>query len=108
MTGQLPNSNVPIADPQTGMVDGAWQAFFQSLGGKPAAEKVVQPTGSPFTFQASTAGNLVVQGSLTGLTLIRGRTPIPVPPALAMIPLSQGDQAVLTYSSAPGLVFLPS
>lgn len=104
----MPNTNAPIADPQTGRVTGEWLAFFQAIGSKPAAEKIVQATGSPFAFTASTAGHLVVQGALTGLSIIRGRTPIPVSPALAMIPLSQGDQAVLTYSAAPGLVFLPA
>jgi hypothetical protein len=108
MTGQLPNSNVPIADPQTGMVDGSWQAFFQGLTGKPSPEGIVQATGSPFVFRASVAGHLVVQGALVGLSMIRGRSAIPLSPTIAMIPLSQGDQAIMTYSAAPGLVFLPS
>lgn len=105
---QTPNANVPIADPQTGTVNDAWKAFFQSLSGSPAAERVVQPSGSPFVYTAPSTGHLVVQGALVGLSLIRGRTTIPVSPGLAMIPLSQGDRAVLTYSAAPGLVFLPS
>ncbi|GJE37846.1 hypothetical protein [Methylobacterium persicinum] len=103
-----PNTNAPIADPQTGMVTGEWLQYFQSLPGKPAAEKIVQATGSPFVYTATAAGHLVVQGTLTALSIVRGRTTISISPSVAMIPLSQGDQAVLGYSSAPGLVFLPS
>lgn len=106
---QPPNSNVPIAEPQSGRCTIAWQAFFAALSGQGAAKSIlIAPTDSPYTFTASAPGNLIVQGSLTGLTLIRGRDPIPLAPALPMVPMSKGDRAVLTYSAAPGLVFLPA
>lgn len=106
---QPPNSNVPIAEPQSGRCTDAWQAFFAALSGQGAPKStLIAPDGSPHTYTAPAAGHLVVQGDLTGLTLIRGRDPIALPPALPMVPMSKGDRAVLTYSAAPGLVFLPA
>jgi hypothetical protein len=106
---QPPNSNVPIAEPQSGRCTIAWQAFFAALSGQGAAKStIIAPDGSPYTYTAPSGGHLVVQGEITGLALIRGRDPIALAPFLSMIPLSKGDRAVLTYTAAPGLVFLPA
>lgn len=106
---QPPNSNVPIADPQTGMCNAAWQNFFAALSGQGAPKSTfIAPNGSPYTYTAPASGHLVVQGEITGLTMIRGRDPIALSPNLPMVPMSKGDRAVLTYSAAPGLVFLPA
>lgn len=106
---QPPNSNVPIAEPQSGRCTDAWQAFFAALAGQGTSKStLIAPDGSPHTYTAPTAGHLIVQGDLTGLTLIRGRDPIALSPALPMVPMSKGDRVVLTYSAAPGLVFLPA
>lgn len=106
---QPPNSNVPIADPQTGMCRDAWQSFFAALAGQGAPKStIIAPNSSPYTYTAPAAGHVVVQGSLTGLELIRGRDPIALSPALAMIPVSKGDRVKLSYSAALGLVFLPA
>lgn len=106
---QPPNSNVPIAEPQSGRCTDAWQAFFSGLAGQGAAKStLIAPNASPYTYIAPAAGHLVVQGDITSLTLVRGRDPIALAPTLSMIPMSKGDRAVLTYSAAPGLVFLPA
>lgn len=77
----------------------------------PAAQPTasVSPTGSPFTYTAPFNGQLsctagtvsLIQITRQGVTVATGLT-------TGLIPLSRGDAAVISYSGAPTLVFLPS
>lgn len=113
---QVPNNNVPLADPQTGMVSGEWRSFFAALSGPAGPAQVVRATASPFTYTASTSGTMVLNSSVNSLSLIRGRGPValPVSPTLipaqpSLIPMAAGDRLLVTYSgAAPSMTFLPS
>jgi hypothetical protein len=102
----LPSLQQPAVDTQSGRFSIAWVGFFTRLTGKPAAIQAVNLTGSPFGYTAAANGALAVfGGSSVTATLTRGRVSVPI--SVGLIPLSEGDEVVLTYSSAPTVSFVP-
>lgn len=89
---------------------------WQCLGGQNSAAwghvqpiANVVPSGSPFTYTAPAAGTVVVTGgTVTNIQLKRGTTTITIAAASpAVIPVSAGDQVIVTYSAAPTMSFVP-
>jgi hypothetical protein len=105
---QPPSDAAPIADPDTGRLTPVWRAFFSALSGKPSGAVVIAASGSPVAYTASDGGSLMVTGgSVTAISIVRGRNPIPVDAGLRALPMSAGDTVMIAYSVAPTLVFLP-
>lgn len=110
-----PNTNAPIADPQTGRVTVEWLNFFQKLTGPAGPAVSITATGSPFTYTAPSAGTMVLNTAVNSLSLVRGRDPISLPaaPVLipaspSLIPMAAGDRLLVTYTVTPTMTFLPS
>jgi hypothetical protein len=105
---QPPSDVAPIVDPDTGRVTQVWRAFFSALSGKAAGAVAVRVQGSPAAYTAPDNGSLMLTGgTVTAISLVRGRDPVPVDARLYALPMSGGDTAIITYSVAPTLVFLP-
>lgn len=69
----------------------------------------VTPTGSPFTYTAPFNGQLsVTAGTVSLIQIIRQGVTVATGLTAGLIPLSRRDAAVITYTGAPTLVFLPS
>lgn len=107
---QVPSIQIPVIDPHTGLMNPAWQRMFVALTQPPAAIQEVAPTGSPFTYTASVAGHLLVQGgTVSKIVLTRARVIIdPTGLTSGFVPLSQKDQAEITYTVLPNVWFIPS
>ncbi len=89
---------------------------WQCLGGSNSAAwghvqpiANVAPGASPFTYTAPAAGTVVVTGgTVSNIQLKRGATTITIAAASpATIPVSAGDQVIVTYSAAPTMSFVP-
>lgn len=69
----------------------------------------VTPTGSPFTYTAPFNGQLsVTAGTVSLIQITRQGVTVATGLTAGLIPLSRRDAAVITYTGAPTLVFLPS
>lgn len=102
-----PNYREPLIT--GGNTSAAYYRFFQGVdqGVPPAAEYVVTPTGSPFTFKATHGGFMIVSGgTVSVITFIRSLTTVTGLTSGA-IPMSFGDQIIITYSVAPTLLYVP-
>lgn len=62
---------------------------------------------SPFTYTATETGHMATTGSSTTLTLARGATTINIKNNSAFIPMRNGDVLTSTYSTAPGMSWIP-
>lgn len=104
----IPSVNIPIVDINTGRVTVTWQRYFASQDGSPAAIFTVAVTASPFTYTASNNGSaLLTGGTVTGLSLARGRVTLSISATDSIVPLSAGDALNVTYSAAPTINFIP-
>jgi len=102
----FPNLQAPFVVPATGVLTPQWQLAFQPLIQPPQAIKAVALTGSPLAFTADMNGTLSVQGgTVSAVTLTRGRRTIPVGAGDGLYPMSKGDTLTVTYSVAPTINF---
>lgn len=107
MTDAMPSPNVPAVDLKTGLFSTTWISFFAQLTGRSSALQPITPDASPYSFTAQAAGSLAVTGgTVSSIRLTRGRTTINVPEG--NIPMAQGDVAVVAYSAAPSIAFIPA
>jgi hypothetical protein len=105
---QPPSDLAPIVDPESGRVTQVWRAFFAALSGKAAAAVAIQVSGSPASYTAPDNGSLMLTGgTVTAISLVRGRDPVPLDAGLHALPMSAGDTVLVAYSVAPVMVFLP-
>lgn len=84
----------------------------QVLGGPaslPAPKAIpITPASSPFTYGASTSGQLAVTGGLVSrIALTRYTTVLQIGVTTELFPLRAGDSVSITYQSAPTLTFFP-
>ena len=87
-----------------------WQRGLTRLAQLSAERKIraVSPGASPFTYTATTIGNLLISGgTVSAVSLVRGATSIACPTS-GFIPMAGKDSVVITYSVAPTLSFIPS
>jgi len=104
---QPPSDVAPIVDAD-GRLTVVWRAFFAALAGKATASVPVPLDDSPLSYTAPSNGSLMVTGgSVSAITLTRGRDPVPLDASLRAIPLSAGDRVSVTYDTVPTVVFLP-
>lgn len=100
-----PTFSQPIADDK-GFCTRAWFLALVSLF-TPSAESSVTPGVSPFTFTAPQAGTLLVVGG-TGVSIQLRRTQtVSTGVAAGFVPVSSGDDVIITYVVAPTLTFYP-
>jgi hypothetical protein len=77
----------------------------------PLAQPVssVFPSGSPFTYKASFSGAVAVSGgTVSNIAISRQGTSVATGVTAGVFPLSRYDSLIVTYSSAPTMVFLPT
>jgi hypothetical protein len=102
----VPKSDAPIADLQTGRVTRAWYlsliSLFQIL-----QERTVTVGASPFSFVASDSGNLLVAGGNVSQIALQRVGSYVTGLTAGFIPVSEGDVVTITYTVAPSVVFFP-
>lgn len=82
----------------------ALQQIQQGIGAAPTSITV---GASPFTYTASAVGHVLINGTVTGLSLIRGTTTIALPLTTPIVPVDNDDAVKVTYSSAPTMTWVP-
>jgi hypothetical protein len=81
--------------------------LFMAFGVAGAAIVPVTVTASPFTYTATTAGTLFMQGgTVSAVSLTRSGTTIPA--TVAATPVRAGDAVTITYTVAPTVNFAPA
>ena len=107
MTDKLPNRVVPFLD-ANGSVSLEWLYWFQSING-PGRPIVPTTVGaSPFSYTAVTNGSVVVSGgTVSSLVLQRGTVAISLGITSGIIPVTQGDIVIITYTVLPTVSFIP-
>lgn len=104
----IPSFNAPAINLSSGTFTTQWVQFLQSLAQQPTAITDAPLSASPSTFQAPQNGQLAISGgTISGISLIRGRVTIALPPTTPLIGLALNDQVTITYSAAPVLFFIP-
>lgn len=64
---------------------------------------------SPYTYTAPFNGIVVsTGGTVSSIAVVRQGTSVPTGLTAGIVPLSRGDQLVITYSGTPTMTFLPS
>lgn len=103
-----PSSSSPVIDLKTGQMTTPWRQFFSRLIQLPPAIEDVTPGASPYQYTASVSGSLlIVGGTVSGVSLVRGRSTIATGQIAGFFPLSQQDGLIITYAVAPTLYFIP-
>lgn len=89
---------------------------WQIIGGQNSAAwghvgaiATITPTTGTFTYTAAAAGSVVITGgTVTNIQLKRGATTIAIAAASpAVVPVSAGDQVIVTNSVVPTMSFVP-
>ncbi len=105
---EIPSTNAPIVNPSTGQITTEWLKFFIGLSASSKAIKSASPTGSPWSFTATASGFLHVRGgTVSSVSLTRGRITIATGMTSGFFPLTQGDALTVSYTVAPTVNFLP-
>jgi hypothetical protein len=87
-----------------------WYFFWQALsvGNPPGPESALVVTASPFTYQATQKGFVIVSGGTVSLIQF-SRTPgvnYATGETAGVFPLSAGDRLIITYTVAPTVTFV--
>ena len=107
VTVALPAAHVPVAD-KDGHVHPAWLRFFASSVRGPQEAQTQTLSSSPYSFAAPSNGSLVISGgTVSGVTLTRGRLTVDLGATSGHFPASTGDTFKITYTVAPAVTFLP-
>ena len=94
---------------QKGNTSSAYYRFLHdiNIGNPPAAEVSLVVTASPFTYTASQAGVVIVQGGTVSQikfarvgSYVTGQT-------AGVFSVGAGDQLIVTYSGKPTMTFAP-
>jgi hypothetical protein len=103
---RFPTYQQPLAT--KGETTRGWYTFFSGLfAGQPTAPVMpIMVTSAPFIYVAPTGGSLIVQGGTTSQIQFSrdGMNFYVLGVTSGVIPLSQADQVVITYSVAPPTV----
>ena len=102
-----PSNEVQIAD-QNGRVSLPWYRFFAALVSPATAAETINVSGSQVTYVASVDGNVLIHGgTISFITINRGRMALAVNTNASFVPLSQGDSVAVSFSAAPAMTFFP-
>jgi hypothetical protein len=86
-----------------------WTFIGNGVSFVPASLIAESPSGTSYTYTATTAGTLSVSGGTVAfIQLQRKTTTITLGITNGLIPLAQNDSVILTYSSVPAVTFIPS
>lgn len=113
MATRLPNLNAPLVN-RNGILINPWNIFFQLFFGTPQPVIVPTITVSPYSFTASQAGTMYVNGgTVSNISLIRGGVTIFIASSTNAVvarsfPMSTGDIVTVTYTVAPTMQFVPT
>lgn len=106
----LPNYPVPLQD--RGITSKDWYFFFAGLfkGLAPAAEVPVVVGASPFTYNPSVKGTVIVSGgTVSAIAFSRdGTTFYSTGQTAGMFTLNAQDRLRVTYTVLPTLTFVPT
>lgn len=103
----LPNLNDAIAG-AGGKVTKAWSYWFQGFSAPPAAIDSGPWGASPLRFTAPVDGSFLIEsGTVTGAGLLRGGTTV-VLPTQGFVPMTKGDEIVITWTVLPLMNFIPA
>ena len=107
----LPKSNTEMVD-ENRMPAQQWYRMFERFFALPVRETVITLTGSPFTYQATKDGFVIVSaGTVSNIAIARGLTSAPTIYSLGVttgqVVLKRGDVLYVTYSVAPSMAFYP-
>lgn len=106
----LPSPTLALTDPKTGLVSSIWYQFITRLQQLSAERAIAALTvgASPFTYTASTIGNIFVSGG-TVSSIVLGRSGVTLTcPENVFIPVAANDTITVTYSVKPTMTFVPS
>jgi len=82
------------------------EALFPSFTGAGAAIVPITVTASPFTYTATTGGEVAISGgTVSSVQVTRGASTVTV--AIGNISVRNGDAVKVTYTAAPTMNFLP-
>jgi hypothetical protein len=108
MSGAVPSCGFPVVDP-SGQLTPEWHRFLTKEASPPKASQPKTASGSPMSFTATERGSLLVHGgSISSITLTRGRVTHNTGVTGGFIPLGNGDEVTITYTVAPEVHFLAS
>ena len=108
MTIPFPSNQAPFVDTEL-RITLPWQLAIESLAAKPVASVAVIPDGSPFSYQAVSAGVMIVTGgTVSDISILRGTTLIETGLTVGPFTLGEDDTLIVTYSVLPTMTFLPA
>lgn len=106
----VPSPILPATDPKTGKLASVWYQFLARLA-QLTAEQPMAPAAvgaSPFTFTATTIGNLFITGgTVSSIVLARSGVALTCQKD-QFIPMAAGDTVTVTYTVKPTMTFVPS
>lgn len=86
-----------------------WHRYLTKSSVAPQAAEVVTLPASPASYEAPSAGFVLIGGgSVSGVTLTRGRVSVATGVVGGFIPVGAGDSVTITYSAAPEVHFFAS
>ncbi|MDB5584897.1 MAG: hypothetical protein JWR80_10073 [Bradyrhizobium sp.] len=104
----LPDPNVALVD-EGKLLTQPWYTGLIRLA-QLSAERPIAPVSlgvSPYTFTATTIGDLLVRGgTVSAVTLVRGDVSVTCPTS-GFIPMAANDSVIVTYSVLPTVTFVP-
>lgn len=107
MSQPFPGAFQPVVGP-SGLFTSPWVLWLAQFAQQPGAITTALVGASPWTFTASTKGDLVLSGgTVTTVTLTRGGTTAPFG-TQRTVPMANNDVATVTYSGALTASFIPS
>lgn len=107
MTVKLFNQSVPFTD-KNGKLTQVGSSFLNELVKPPGPASSVTVTGSPFTYDASTRGTLVVTGgTVSAIQLNRQGETYSFGVTSGLVPVGAEDAITITYTVAPTVTFIP-
>ncbi len=105
----IPTYDQPMTVGQN--MSAAWRRWFHDIevGTPPSNEVAIVVTASPFSYQATLRGSVIISGgtvsqiafSRSGVFYVTGQT-------AGMFAVNLGDIIKVTYSGKPTMVFVPS
>jgi hypothetical protein len=83
-----------------------WQQFFAQMIAQPGPIATVAVGASPFAYKASQSGHLlIVGGTVSDVSMLRGRVTISTGQIAGFFPMSLGDTITITYAVIPTAVY---
>lgn len=107
------SNNVPLPDlgnPFVGVggrITKAWSYWLQGFAASPAAFDSGPWGSSPLSYTASVDGSFLITGGTgVSVSLIRSGASV-AGPVTGFIPMTKGDQIIVTWATLPAMSFIP-